>query len=107
MIKLVRYSQDVPVELGDPISYLVFDQEGKEFRVSVPAQTIKDLVIQLTVPQRPSMVVDEEDPPVTDDDFDPYVTETRKAPSAPHQTMPMSNSMLGVEEDEDEGVAQL
>lgn len=49
MIELVRYSQDVPVELGEAISYLVLRQGTKEFRVRVPDQTIRDLVTELTV----------------------------------------------------------
>lgn len=78
-VELIRYSQDV--DINDPskaTSFLVLrTKEGREFRVRVTDETIRDLVLELdqakpSVP--PTMVVDEtrkepgEDEPYYQDD---------------------------------------
>lgn len=86
-VELVRYSQDV--DINDPskaTSFLVLrTKEGREFRIRVGDETIRDLVIELDqskAPVPPTMVVDEtkarqiEDEPYYQDDEPQESTET-------------------------------
>jgi len=113
MIELIRYSQDVPIEMGEAISYLVLRQGTREFRIRVTEDTIKDLVMELTVKVGN---VQEEDGMPGDHRVDeerpygrrkPYPDGSRDNEVGSQDSYPSHVAGAFPEDEDEEGVAQL